>query len=158
MRTFTTNGFLQAAALGFLLAVTGCYSIDVATTDGFRAARLVNDAGTPRAHAVVSNYGWYLFNAIPLISGNADPAPGDCVWSFFTDNVTPDALHHDLTRLATDAGYEISDINLYRDSTCMLPIPYVNTTFGILWYKEIQVSGVFVKPAARPAGGKEGVR
>ena len=38
--------------------------------------------------------------------------------------------------------------------TCMLPIPYVDTTFGILWYKELQVSAVLVDPE-RPA---EGVR
>lgn len=157
MKIFSTKGFIRPLLAGFLLFSAGCYSIDVASTAGFRSARLAGNTGTPRAHAVVSNYGWYLFNTIPLISGNANPAPGRCVWTFFTDNVTPDALHHDLTRLAADAGCEIDDLNLYRDSTCMLPIPYVNTTFGLLWYKEIQVSGVLVTPTAR-ANRKDGAK
>lgn len=154
MKFFSKKGFLRTAAIGLLLTAAGCYSLDVATTDHFRATRLVNNAGTPKAHAVVSNYGWYLFNTFPIISGHNDPG-GGWAWSFFTDNVTPDALHDDLTRLAANTGYELTDINLYRDSTCMLPIPYVNTTFGILWYKEIQISGVFVKPAAKFAPLKE---
>ena len=77
-------------------------------------------------------------------------------WSFFDDEVTPNAVHNDLTRYAAKNACDVVDINFYRDSTCMLPIPYVNTTFGILWYREIQVSGVLVRPNPKPAAKEVG--
>ena len=142
----------RVLAAAFLLA--GCYSMDTASTTQFRNDRILGVDAQPIGHAVVSNYGWYLFDKFPLVCGNPDPASASA-WSFFDDEVTPNAVQNDLTRYAAKNECEVVDLNFYRDSTCMLPIPYVNTTFGILWYREIQVSGVLVRPH-RPTreGGK----
>lgn len=128
------------------ILLTGCYSMDTATTAHFRNARILGIEAQPVGHAVVSNYGWFLFDKVPLVCGNPDPT-SRAAWSFFSDEVTPNAVQSDLTRYAARNNCEVVDLNFYRDSTCMLPIPYVNTTFGILWYREIQVSGVFVRPS-----------
>ena len=121
--------------------------MDTATTARFRNAQILDLAVRPVGHAVVSNYGWYLFDSVPLVCGNPDSS--SCwAWTFFDDEVTTEAVQGDLTRYAARQNCELLDINFYRDSTCMLPIPYVNTTFGILWYREVQVSGVLVRPTA----------
>ena len=138
-----------------LMLLAGCYSMDVATTAQFRNNRILGIDSQPVGHVVVSNYGWYLFDMFPLVCGNPDQDSA-FAWTFFDDQVTPNAVHDDLTRFAARNKCEVTDLNFYRDSTCMLPIPYVNTTFGILWYREIQVSGVFVRPR-RPAA-REAVR
>ena len=151
LRALTHACPILAAAL--LLA--GCYSMDTATTDRFRQARIPGIDAQPVGHAVVSNYGWYLFDKFPLVCGNPDHA-SSAAWSFFDDEVTPNAVHNDLTRYAAKNACEVIDLNFYRDSTCMLPIPYVNTTFGILWYREIQVSGVLVRPNPKPADKEVG--
>lgn len=132
-------------ALAAVLLLAGCYSMETATTTQFRNDRILGIDAQPVGHAVVSNYGWYLFDKFPLVCGNPDPT-SSAAWSFFDDEVTPDAVQNDLTRYAAKNKCEVVDLNFYRDSTCMLPIPYVNTTFGILWYREIQVSGVLVRP------------
>ncbi len=138
-----------------VLLLAGCYSMDVATTKQFRNDSILGIDAQPVGHAVVANYGWYLFDKFPLVCGNPDPK-SSAAWTFFNDQVTPNAVHNDLTRHAMKYECELVDLNFYRDSTCMLPIPYVNTTFGILWYREIQVSGVFVRPrhAATKEAGK----
>ena len=143
-------GVLSAAIL-----LAGCYSMDVATTERFRNDRILGIDAQPVGHAVVSNYGWYLFDKYPLVCGNPD-SNSSFAWSFFDNEVTPDAVLNDLTRIAVKNDCELVDLNFYRDSTCMLPIPYVNTTFGILWYREIQVSGVFVRPRRRIARKEAG--
>ena len=142
MFSFDQHPVVRALAGALLLA--GCYSMDTATTEQFRNDRILGIGARPVGHAVVSNYGWYLFDKFPLVCGNSDPN-SSFAWSFFSNEVMPDAVQNDLTRYAAKNACELVDLNFYRDSTCMLPIPYVNTTFGILWYREIQVSGVLVR-------------
>ena len=134
-----------AAASAMSLMLCGCFSVKVASSPV-----LGEDV---KSHVTVDNYGWYLFDKFPLVCGNPDPT-SSAAWSFFDDEVTPDAVQNDLTRYAAKNKCEVVDLNFYRDSTCMLPIPYVNTTFGILWYREIQVSGVLVRPDRKE--GKRG--
>ena len=133
-------------AVPLLAALAGCYSIETATTAGFRNSRILGIDGTPVGHSIVSNYGWFFFDRYPILCGNPDRGNGGGLWRFFSDQVTLESMQGDLTREAARRGCELADINFYRESTCMLPIPYVNTTFGILWYREVQVSGVLVKP------------
>ncbi len=142
------NKLLIPAVLLVGFVFTGCFSMQTASNMRFEGYKITGTDGHFVEHVHVSNYGYYLFNRIPLVCGNAD----DDAWlgiKFFSDHVTPEIVQGKLTRRASDLGANVADMNFVYDSTCMIPMPieYVNTTFGILWIKEMQASGVFVKPA-----------
>ncbi len=130
-------------SIGLLLS--GCYSLQTASNSRFEEYNITGTDGKFVEHVHASNYGWYLFNKYPLICGNPDK---ESFWgsSFFSDHVTAEAVQGDLTARARGIDAQVADLHFTYNATCMLPIPYVNTTFGILWYKEMQASGVIVKP------------
>lgn len=126
-----------------LLTITllsGCYSFDATPIPLAEYGSLAGDNGLPKEHVIVENYGWYLFNTVPLITGDtAGDTRGSM--SFFSDEVTLDKLQHNLMLYAKEKGYRCADLTVDYNATCMLSmVPYVGTTFGILWYKELQVS------------------
>ena len=71
--------------------LAGCYSMDIATTDALQNSALSSRDGKVLEHVVVSNYGWYLFDSVPLVCGNPDSS--SCwAWTFFDDEVTTEAV------------------------------------------------------------------
>ena len=151
MRKILTKAMLFAGAA--LLA--GCFSMDVATTRSLRESEISPNDAKPKEHIVVANYGWYLFNWIPLVCGNAKPGRS-FPWSFFSDEVTSTLLHDRLLSRAAATESDVKDLVFFRGERMIfsvpgtdipIPIPYVLT------YREIQFSGVLThRKAPAPKG------
>ena len=121
------------------LCLSGCFTID--------RGQLIR---TNEEHVLVSNYGWYLFDLIPLTCGNAAEDRA-LPFIFFRNDVTMDKIQTRFMAYAEDygrrAGVGVTVRNLVyttRESVLFeipginfpLPVPY------ILTYREIQLSGV----------------
>ena len=128
----------------------GCFSMDVATTSSLKASALSPEDGSPMEHIVVSNYGWYLFNWIPLACGNATPG-ATFPWKFFSNQVTDTILHDRMMAHAAALNANVKDLVFFRDEKVIfdlpgtdfpIPIPYV------LCYREIQFSGTLTQRKA----------
>lgn len=138
------------AALAALLS--GCISVERSRKTVFDRLPVEGTPGTPEEHVHVSNYGYYLFNSIPLFCGDASKnGTGNTV--FFRDDVTLAKMQNVLLEEVSRRPYSIVEIQPKTSSTCFFSVvPYVGNTFGIFWYKEIQISAVMVK---RPTEKKE---
>ena len=118
------------ASIGVTLCLAGCLSVDTATIQS-----------TGAEHVVMNNYGWKLFDWIPLFSGNPadDVAQGYSLGcKFFSDTVTMEEMQARFARYAEGRKIEcpVYDVNDSIIFTIMgFPIPYVLT------YKELTISG-----------------
>ena len=86
---------LVALVTGALFC-SGCFTMATASSESFSKAHRQGVNGAPREHVVVSNYGWFLFNKIPLVCGNAREGarlPFVC----FRDDVASDIVQDKLT-------------------------------------------------------------
>lgn len=108
------------------LGLSGCFTVET--------AKLKSDGSE---HVVMNNFGWKLFNWIPLASGDAS---GDSVndTTFFRDDVTLEKMQARFTAYA--AGRRIDCPVVDANDTVFIhvfgiPIPYVLT------YKELTISG-----------------
>ena len=124
--------------------LAGCYSMDIASN-----AALDGDSirEAPRAeHVVVSNYGWYLFNRLPIACGNANP---DAIfpWVLFSNQVTSSLLHDRMMEYASSRNANVKELTFFRDEQIFftppgtqfpIPIPYV------LCFREVQFSGILM--------------
>jgi hypothetical protein len=127
-------------SLIMLIGLTGCVSTEHTGKKVYQEGTLQN-AGH-QLHA--SNYGYFLFNAIPIVSGDTQQ-PGKIAW--FRDDVSLERVQHLLVNQADQQHAAIIDLAPTLSSTCWLGFP----TFGIVWYKEIQVSGIIVNPKKQVA-------
>lgn len=124
---------LIAAAAGF----SGCCSMDYTVSPS-----------TGNEHVLVSNYGWKLFNCIPLVCGNAtDPQSPNYFgpWAFFRDDVTMDKIQARLTTLAAAHGKTPANLFYHNYDTVFISIPFADVPIPIPYvvcYREIQLSGV----------------
>ena len=150
------GAFLTRLPLIASLALGGCFNFEVAKTPEFTQKRLLGNDEMPIAHCITSNYGWYLFNSVPLICGNADPDAW-WPWAMFRDDVTLDKLQGRLVSASQRMKTNLVDLEVSYTDTCMISIPSVkiNTTLGLLWYKEIQLSAAFVDPSTPAKGVRE---
>ena len=137
-----------AAALVFL---AGCFSLETADLKNVNGATVSmhEHGGQPEQHILVSNYGWYLFNRLPIVCGNARKG-AKFPWAFFYNDVDETVIQDRLTDYAAERGCDVVDITMFNSEQVLLdiysvpvPIPY------ICCYKEMQISGVMVK---RPDG------
>ena len=133
----------------------GCFTMATATTELLRNSKDTGMSGRPREHVVVSNYGWYLFNVVPLVCGNAREG-ASFPWAFFRDEVTADIVHNRLTAYAASKGANLAELNLYVNDTVLfempgtsipIPMPYV------LCYKERLVSALLLDSPVTPEHG-----
>ena len=139
--------FSTLAALTLFL-LCGCYSMDVATNPTLRNSKMRKDSNSPVEHVLISNYGWYLFNCIPLVCGNASP-DASFPWKFFTKQVSPAVLHDRMMSYANSKKANVRNLiathneNVFFDipgSDIPVPIPF------LLCYQEIQLSAVLTYP------------
>lgn len=114
------------SCLGATLCLTGCFSVDKATIKS-----------TGAEHVVMNNYGWKLFDWIPLFSGNAEEGAW-CETAFFRDDVTMEKIQARFVKYAEGRQIE-SPVYDTNDSVIFslfgIPIPYIVT------YKELTLSG-----------------
>lgn len=120
-------------ATSLLVSCVGCFTIDRAPLPEKSSDQIV-----------VTNYGWYLFNAIPLACGNASPdrlTP----WVFFRNDVTLDKIQRRFIGAADDSPDRLSDLAYKTHNEVMFEIPGLSIPLPIpyiLTYREIQLSGV----------------
>ena len=147
---------IVAALCAVILA--GCYSMDVATNEALRNSGITDGAHEPIEHVLVSNYGWYLFNCIPLVCGNATPG-GSFPWRFFGDHVNPVLLHDKLMTYAGSKNADLKNLSLSRDEKVFFDIPGSDIPCPIpffVCYHEVQISAVLVNRAERENGKETG--
>lgn len=116
------------------------------------------ECAPPAEHVIVSNYGWYLFNCIPLVCGNANPN-ASLPWRFFSDHVNPVLLHNRLTEYASSKNAGMSNLVFSRDEEVFFDIPGSDIPFPIPYfvcYREVQFSCVLTKrPTDRNVSGED---
>ena len=151
---------ILALPIVVLLAVMlgGCYSMDVGTNAVLQKSELVEGVDKPIEHVLISNYGWYLFNCIPLVCGNATPGES-FPWKFFTDQVNPILLHDRLMTYANSKNANVKNIVFSRDERVFFDVPGTEIPCPLpflVCYQEIQLSGVLVKPCGHIKSGDNG--
>ena len=151
---------ILALPIVVLLAVMlgGCYSMDVGTNAVLQKSELVEGVDKPIEHVLISNYGWYLFNCIPLVCGNATPGES-FPWKFFTDQVNPILLHDRLMTYANSKDANVKNIVFSRDERVFFDVPGTEIPCPLpflVCYQEIQLSGVLVKPCVHIKSGDNG--
>ena len=122
--------------------------MDTATTESLRNSHHTGMEGKPREHVVVANYGWYLFNVIPLVCGNARE-DARFPWVFFRDEVTADVVHNRLTSYAARYGCHLAELNLYVNDSVLFEVPGTSVPIPmpyVLCYKERLVSALLMDP------------
>ena len=120
------------------LCLSGCYTLDSAP---------VSDTG--REHVLVQNYGWSLFNCIPILCGNAEKDPS-CPFVMFRDDVAMEKIQARFDEYAAGRNVEcpvfhFDDTKFISVYSIPVPIPY------IVCYKEVSLSATI----ETVKGGKE---
>lgn len=131
-----------SAALALLLG--GCYSMDVASNDALKKSAPCAGDANPIEHVVISNYGWYLFNRVPLVCGNAKPG-GVLPFSFFSDEVQDDILHDRFMAYAAAKNSDVKDFLFISDERVLFEVPGLSVPIPVpyvLCFREVQFSGV----------------
>lgn len=125
--------------------LAGCSNVTTAPLSFHdRPMDIQGNKGEPIEQVVVENHGWYFFNYIPILSGRFTHDDKE-TFEWFSDEVTLEKLQHELVLQAKKKNAYCTNINVFYNATCMLSmIPYVGTSFGILWYKEMQISSDLV--------------
>ncbi len=141
------------AGLAVAVLLAGCCSVETADIPADGKTYRTIDGSRPLAHAVASNYGWYLFNTCPIVTGNADvdsPVP----WSFFSDDVRFDVLQEHLVKLAQTRHAQLHEINLTRNESIFFDIPGLGIPLPIpylICYHEKQISAILAEDAPQTA-------
>ena len=121
-----------------VLLCSGCMSIERSSTEYVTEGGIV----VPGEQVFISNYGYYLFGSIPLFTGN-ETGTGT---TFVSDGATLDKTQEYLSELADKEGAAVVHVQPMVHSTCSFSaIPIFGTTFGLFWYKEVQLSATLVK-------------
>lgn len=98
---------------------------------------IVENADGKYKRILITNYGYYLFNAIPLGSGGHE----DDSFSLFSDNVSLETAMEIFNAECEKYNVtEVSDLQVQRTETSFFSWAPLGTTLGIYWYKEIQIS------------------
>ena len=115
-----------------VLVTVGCARIEVVGPERLHGQQFAADT-KPVAHIYANIWGWYLFEYIPIITGNLDD-PGIPQWpKFFTDNVQVDLLVDKVTERSQELGGTISNLTV-RTRSSWEPITL------IFWLNEYEVS------------------
>jgi len=147
-----TLKIVRETVLTALLAGTaGCFSLENAPfkNEVGKELHLHASSSEPVSHAVVANYGWYLFNLWPLASGNAKE-DAKMPFHFFYDDVKEDVLQGRLTKFAKAQQCDVADLALLSSEQVLLSIPGTSLPLPIPYiftYRRMQISGVLVKHA-----------
>ena len=142
----------------FAIVLGGCYSMDVGTNTALQNSELKEGVDKPIEHVLISNYGWYLFNCIPLVCGNVTRGES-FPWKFFTDQVNPILLHDRMMEYANSKNANVKNIVFTRDERVFFEVPGTEIPCPLpflVCYHEIQLSGVLVKPGKTVKSGDKG--
>lgn len=147
MKMFSLHVIIALSAI----VLGGCYSMDVGSNSALRNSELVEGVDKPVEHVLISNYGWYLFNCIPLVCGNSAP-DGKFPWKFFDDQVNPILLHDRMMSYANSKGANVKSLMFTRDERVFFDVPGTEIPCPIpffVCYQEMQLSAVLVRPGRK---------
>lgn len=147
---------LLIMTMTLLFLLCGCYSMEIASNEAFRNSNATNDSSAPIEHVLVSNYGWYLFNCIPLVCGNASH-DASFPWKFFTKQVSPAVLHDRMMSYANSKKANVRNLVATHNEKVFFDIPGSDIPVPIpflLCYQEIQLSAILTLPP-KPADAKQ---
>ena len=135
----------------------GCYSLEVSDNSALRNSKSANGTGKPLEHVLIANYGWFLFNCVPLVCGNA--STGDSFpWKFFSDHVNPETIHDRMMEHAASKNANVEELVTSYDEKVFLQIPEVQVPIPfLLCYREVQASGVLVERKKTPMADTAGI-
>ena len=154
------QGSLFAAALAAAIAAaSGCVSIDRCGAERLEGLSINGTDAKPVEHIVVSNFGYYLFNMFPLVTGNANPDRWIPI-RFFSDHVKLQKMQSILaTEVQKHHGLELAELTSHYDSSpCFTVSLDPKSLLGMLFcYREVQLSAVLVEapPAKEPGVAQE---
>lgn len=114
------------------LCLTGCFSINTGTLS------------SGEEHVVVRNYGWYLFNWLPLGCGNSS-ATARFPMVMFRDDVTLEKVQDRMIGYAQQRGKTATELVYSTDENVMFTIPFAFIDIPLpylITYHEVQLSGV----------------
>lgn len=113
------------------ICLTGCFSVEVAKEPGGHITQIT-----------ASNYGWYLFDFIPLFCGDPDDD-----WiipcTFFRNRVTMDEIQSKLLAKAQKNGNKIENLTWSNNDSVLLTIPLLQIPVPVpylITYREMQLS------------------
>ena len=100
----------------------------------------------PTSHMLVQNDGWFLFDKIPIICGNAD-TESFFPWALFSDEVCMEYVQKAIVRRAEARGERVIQMNAINHNATLMSLP---STQGLsvpylICHHETQISVVFVK-------------
>ena len=125
---------------------SGCVVIEQTQKQDLAGFSIVGAEGKPEEHITVSNYGYYLFNLIPICCGNTDP-DSSLATACFSDEVNLPKVQGVLINEVKARGCQVAEIQPLCQSTCFFSaIPFIGNSLGIIWYRDVQVSAVLVRP------------
>ena len=125
----------RTAVLLAALCLAGCFSIERG-----------HIWTTGEEHILASNYGWYLFDFIPLACGNTNTAPL-MPWVIFRNDVTMGKVQTRFMEYVNGMKKDVKNLTYTSYDSVMFEIPGSNSPVPIpylLTYREIQLSGVLV--------------
>lgn len=86
---------------------------------------------------MITNYGYYLFNWIPLGSGSNT----NNSFTLFSDKVNLTETMRSFNEECKKRGVkQFTNLQTEQNSTCFFDWCPIETTLGIYWYKEVQLS------------------
>ena len=124
--------------LCLVLSLSACAVVNVATVDQLNEQQLAPDT-TAVAHIQARNWGWYLFNFIPLVSGNLNSPGFPQFPAFFRNNVEVELVVDLVTAKSRELGATMTTDLQSNDYSRWRPLTLV------LWLRDIEVSGNAVK-------------
>lgn len=135
---FMKNILLILLVTSCISFLSGCTSITY--TDTTNTPQIDKQSQSAYKEILITNYGYYLFNTLPLGSGGLT----DGSFSLFKDNVNLDKAMQALKdECKKNEINNFSNIQVSQKSTCTFGwVPYLGTTLGLYWFKEIQISAV----------------
>lgn len=127
-------------------AGTGCVNFVKTNNVALKGLDVLGTPGVTKECVTVSNYGYYLFNVLPVFCGNTvDGRLGNTIW--FQNHVTLEKTQSVLMREVQPGRPIVTCLQPHSHETCFFSvIPYIGNSLGIVWYKQIDLSAVLVKP------------
>ena len=144
---FAANNAGRVAFLAVALTAAGCCTRCSVAPVHMKGLGVVGASGEFAEHYHVRNCGWYLFDKIPLLCGNADPN-SLCGITLFSDQVRTDTMMRLFNDRVRATGTKPASVATIVDDWVTLEVPGVSFPLilpYIICYREVQISGVLVR-------------
>jgi len=125
---------------------TGCVNYVETNNVALKGLDVLGTPGVTEECVTVSNYGYYFFNVLPIFCGNTvDGRLGNTIW--FQNYVTLERTQSVMMREIKPKRPIVTCLQPHSYETCFFSvIPYIGNSLGIVWYKQIDLSAILVKP------------